>query len=255
MGSTKLPKLTRPFAGVYRIKEVVDATKGVYRLDLPSGHKLTSDSFNVDQLEPYSNQQGSVSKIIPVDHDPNKDYTIDRYILRDWNTLPPSYYVRWTGQWGKDQETVIQETDLSDGPKQILQYERLDGAIPELGLSNATPSRLRKIADYKKKYYRQKVPLLQDTWFGSHPAHTWQRTQRHMTRSSRAQVPRPPTDVRHLDQVPCLYKFPTGWTYGLLRRNSTTGQYQATYTDGQCIEYSPPTALRLAQAVFRALAH
>ncbi|MGA1436397.1 MAG: reverse transcriptase domain-containing protein, partial [Ilumatobacteraceae bacterium] len=69
MGMSKLPKLTRPFAGVYRIKEVVDEAKGVYRLDLPSGHKLTSDTFNADQLERYSNQQGSVSKVIPVHHD------------------------------------------------------------------------------------------------------------------------------------------------------------------------------------------
>ena len=201
----RLAKYATPFCGPFKILDIQPT--GAIKLDLLAGSRI-SPWINVEHIEPFSSNQ---------DISPNNDDTtlstdtqnqvVDQYILRDWNTIPPRYWVRWKGLEGTNRESFVAEQQAPGGVQAILDWEFQHGPIPELNITRGTTSQHRgqhreKVSQHKYKVYHQYFPVLHDTWTDEHPMKTFTLTGRHRSiRPSQPNVLDPQENL--LDRIVC----------------------------------------------------
>lgn len=89
-------------------------------------------------------------------------YPIRKYLLRNWNTIPPRYYVQWDTT-SKDLGWAVEDAGvISD----VMVYEKVNGILPETGITATNSAAVHK---YKQTKYLQKTPILRNTWTGKAP--------------------------------------------------------------------------------------
>eukprot|EP00963_Diacronema_lutheri_P005716 scaffold448_cov330-Pavlova_lutheri.AAC.1 len=175
-------KHATPFCGPFKILDVLP--NGTIKLDLPAGSRIRA-WVNVEHLEPFPGPiQSSRDVVSPSMPSDTQSTTVEQYILRDWATIPPRYWVQWRGLEGSNRESFLAEQQAPGGVQAILDWEYQHGPIPELNITQGDTSLQRsrhreQVSEYKYKVYRQYFPILDDTWTTEHPMKTFTLTGRH----------------------------------------------------------------------------
>ena len=89
-------------------------------------------------------------------------YPVRKYLLRNWNSVPPRYYVQWDTPakelgWAYEDDALISD---------VAVYEKVNGILPEIGITTANKAAILK---HKRVQFQQKSPIVQNTWSGKAP--------------------------------------------------------------------------------------
>ena len=89
-------------------------------------------------------------------------YPIRKYLLRNWSTVPPRYYVQWDTP-SKELGWAYEDTALIGN---IVTHEKVNGILLETGI---TVTNKNAVLKHKQTKYQQPTPILQNTWTGKAP--------------------------------------------------------------------------------------
>jgi len=105
--------------------------------------------------------------VLPPDTSPRptdqaQKYPVRKYLLRNWNTVPPRYYVQWDTPakelgWAYEDDALISD---------VAVYEKVNGILPEIGITAANKAAVLR---HKRIKFQQKSPIVQNTWTGKAP--------------------------------------------------------------------------------------
>ena len=158
----------------FRVTEIVRSLgKDNYEIRLPEGSNI-HPVVHAEKLEKFWSAdrtkfpiaQQPEPSILPTHTSaqlPEKGtYPIRKYLLRNWTNIPPRYYVQWDTPskdlgWAYENSALISD---------IIVYEKVNGILPETGITKANTAAVRS---HKQTKYHQKWPILHNTWTGKAP--------------------------------------------------------------------------------------
>eukprot|EP00963_Diacronema_lutheri_P010955 scaffold1268_cov387-Pavlova_lutheri.AAC.3 len=146
----------------YRVTEIVRSLgKDNYEIRLPEGNNIHAITAYPPKF-PLAQQLGPSELPSQAPQQPTdlaQKYPVRECLLRNWNSIPPRYYVQWDTPakelgWAYEDDALISD---------VAVYERVNGILPETGIT--TPNKAA-ILKHKQVKIQQKTPTVQNTWTG-----------------------------------------------------------------------------------------